>query len=331
MCPMNVEFFPFDEQTCPMKFGSWTYGVNQVNVFHIEQLGKAPDQRSDYISESIDLSDFRTNVAWNLMAVPGRRHVGDYRCCPSRYTDITFYITLRRRALFYTANLIIPCLGISFLAVLTFYLPSGSCEKISLCISIMMSLSVFILLLSELMPTTSITVPIVGKYLLFTVILVTLCIVATIVVLNVHFRSPLTNDMKSWIRIVFIRVLPKLLLMTRPRRICLKPFTLISQSSVKDRFEQIIVDLQTKPQTIKSQDVNLLAQVSRTVSELAKITSQLKNEDEVQKVKDDWKYVALVIDRLFLWIFTTASIVGAVGIICQAPNLYDSKEPLCAI
>lgn len=34
-CEINVEYFPFDEQTCFMKFGSWTYdgylvSVNQV-------------------------------------------------------------------------------------------------------------------------------------------------------------------------------------------------------------------------------------------------------------------------------------------------------------
>ena len=29
-CEMDVEYFPFDEQTCVMKFGSWTYDGGQV-------------------------------------------------------------------------------------------------------------------------------------------------------------------------------------------------------------------------------------------------------------------------------------------------------------
>ena len=29
-CTMNVEFFPFDEQHCTMRFSSWTYDGNQV-------------------------------------------------------------------------------------------------------------------------------------------------------------------------------------------------------------------------------------------------------------------------------------------------------------
>jgi len=36
-CTIDVEFFPFDEQTCRMKFGSWTYDGFQVDLKHIDQ------------------------------------------------------------------------------------------------------------------------------------------------------------------------------------------------------------------------------------------------------------------------------------------------------
>ena len=48
----------------------------------------------------------------------------------------------------------------------------------------------------------------------------------------------------------------------------------------------------------------------------------------ILQIKEDWKYVAMVIDRLFLWIFTTACVVGTFGIILQAPTLYDDRRPL---
>jgi hypothetical protein len=50
-------------------------------------------------------------------------------------------------------------------------------------------------------------------------ILVTLSIVVTVVVLNIHFRSPLTHQMPPWVRRVFLHVLPKLLWMRRPKNI----------------------------------------------------------------------------------------------------------------
>ena len=31
-CEIDVEYFPFDEQTCVMKFGSWTYDGFKVRI-----------------------------------------------------------------------------------------------------------------------------------------------------------------------------------------------------------------------------------------------------------------------------------------------------------
>lgn len=59
-----------------------------------------------------------------------------YTCCDEPYLDITFNITMRRKTLFYTVNLIIPCMGISFLTILVFYLPSDSGEKVCSSIAI---------------------------------------------------------------------------------------------------------------------------------------------------------------------------------------------------
>lgn len=49
-----------------------------------------------------------------------------------RYIDITYYIAIRRKTLFYTINLVTPCVGITFLTCLVFYLPSDSNNKITL-------------------------------------------------------------------------------------------------------------------------------------------------------------------------------------------------------
>ena len=38
-CEMDVEYFPFDEQTCVMKFGSWTYDGYQVgNIYGVYDM-----------------------------------------------------------------------------------------------------------------------------------------------------------------------------------------------------------------------------------------------------------------------------------------------------
>ena len=88
--------------------------------------------------------------------------------------------------------------------------------QVSLSISILLSLTVFFLLLAEIIPPTSLVVPLLGKFVLFTMILDTFSICVTVVVLNVHFRSPQTHTMAPWVRRVFIHILPRLLVMRRP-------------------------------------------------------------------------------------------------------------------
>lgn len=132
-------------------------------------------------------------------------------------TDIFFNITLRRKTLFYTVNLIVPCVGISYLSVLVFYLPADSGEKIALCINILLSQTMFFLLISEIIPSTSLALPLLGKYILFTMVLVGLSVVITIIILNVHYRKPSTHKMAPWVRNFFIKSVPKLLLMRVPK------------------------------------------------------------------------------------------------------------------
>lgn len=137
----------------------------------------------------IDLREYYPSVEWDILGVPAERHEKYYPCCAEPYPDIFFNITLRRKTLFYTVNLIIPCVGISYLSVLVFYLPADSGEKVALCISILLSQTMFFLLISEIIPSTSLALPLLGKYLLFTMILVGLSVVVTIGILNIHYRK----------------------------------------------------------------------------------------------------------------------------------------------
>ena len=79
----------------------------------------------------------------------------------------------------------------------------------SLCISVLLALTVFLLLISKLIPPTSLDVPLIGRFLMFTMVLVTASIVASVCVLNIHYRGPSTHDMPKWVRRVFLQILPK--------------------------------------------------------------------------------------------------------------------------
>lgn len=187
-----------------MKFGSWTYDKAKIDLV--------------LIGSTINLKDFWETGEWMIIDAPGYKHDIKYNCCEEIYTDITYSLYIRRLPLFYTINMIIPCLLISFLTVLVFYLPSDCGEKVTLCISVLLSLTVFLLVITETIPSTSLVIPLIGEYLLFTMIFVTLSIVITVFVLNVHYRTPKTHTMPYWVRKVFLGLLPRVMFMARPVR-----------------------------------------------------------------------------------------------------------------
>ena len=60
-----------------------------------------------------DKSNYVTNGEFVLENFVPERHVCYYSCCPWPFVDITYYIKLRRRPMFYVFNLILPCILIN--------------------------------------------------------------------------------------------------------------------------------------------------------------------------------------------------------------------------
>ncbi|KAI0239392.1 Acetylcholine receptor subunit alpha-like [Lamellibrachia satsuma] len=58
------------------------------------------------------------------------------------------------------------------------------------------------------------------------------------------------------------------------------------------------------------------------------IAKHLGGENESKRVRDEWKYVALVIDRILLIIYVSVCVLGGMGILLRAPALYDYRKPL---
>jgi len=53
------------------------------------------------------------------------------------------------------------------------------------------------------------------------------------------------------------------------------------------------------------------------------ITENLRRDNQDKKVREEWKYVAMVIDRLLLYVFFAVTAGGTVGILFSAPNVFE--------
>ncbi|KAL4660658.1 neuronal acetylcholine receptor subunit alpha-5-like [Arapaima gigas] len=284
-CAIDVTFFPFDQQNCTMKFGSWTYDGSQVDIL-LEDV-------------HVDKRDYFDNGEWEIVKATGSR--GLRTDGSISYPFITYSFIVRRLPLFYTLFLIIPCISISFLTVLVFYLPSNCKEKTSLCTSVLMSLTVFLLVIEEIIPSSSKVIPLIGEYLVFTMIFVTLSIVITVFAINIHHHSSFTHQpMAPWVRRIFLHRLPKLLCMHR------HVDRYVAQGQDGGAEEHVrTAAFETEP--LLSSRNNLQA----ALDSIRYITSHVVKENEVREVVQDWNFVAQVLDRVFLWAFLLVAVLGS--------------------
>ncbi|XP_038059338.1 neuronal acetylcholine receptor subunit beta-4-like [Patiria miniata] len=345
-CKINIEFFPFDEQECRMKFGPWTHESRKVDMLDEQNI--------------VDQEDYSENGEWKIVESPAIRHIIEYPCCDEAFVDVTFYFKLHRKPLFYVVTLVIPCILISFLTILVFYLPADAQEKITLSISILLALIVFLLLIPSIIPPTSTTLPLIGRYMLFTMVLVTMSITVTVVVINIHFRSARTHIMPNWVRTVFLYYLPRMLNIHRPGGLELpsgKKYKSMTKNTnytpasynaplrgkyfydrkfmrsgakymVNTITPSLLEEIQFRDRQYSdaSDSMPLSKECTELIDHVETIAKHFQMEDEHYKGMEDWKFVAMVIDRVFLWVFAIMCFCGSLGIILRSPVFWEGPN-----
>ncbi|KAF6767773.1 hypothetical protein AHF37_11579 [Paragonimus kellicotti] len=167
-----------------------------------------------------------------------------YPCCDEPYPYLRFTIYMRRRNLYYLFNIILPCLWLTVLSLISFWLPPDSGEKITLGITVLLAFSVFMLLIAEKMPATSEFVPLIGIYLTVTMAMTSLSIILTVGVLHIHHRNANHASVPEWLRIFLFDMIAPLLRMSTIRR-----YRLNLQSG--GDYPNMVDDLEIKPTTEK--------------------------------------------------------------------------------
>ncbi|XP_053224919.1 neuronal acetylcholine receptor subunit alpha-7-like [Podarcis raffonei] len=343
-CRIDVRWFPFDTQKCDLKFGSWTYDGWLLDLRMLET----------------DTSGYVANGEWDLMGVPGSQNKVFYECCREPYLDVTFAVTMRRRTLYYALNMLVPCLLLSAMTFLVFLLPADSGEKISLGITVLLSLTVFMLLVAEVMPATSDSIPLIGQYFASTMGMVSLSVVATVFVLQYHHHDPDGGCMPRWVQVVVLQWGAWLLRMRQPgedpvgRPHC-APSLLSCSSDSSDgsgtltRQARLPVALANgnlaypaallpakppdvprpflpSPELPSSSPEELIAtpELGRILEELHYVAQCFRGRDAAQAACSQWKFVAAVLDRLCLVTFALVHIVCSIGILMAAPNFPEA-------
>lgn len=346
-CPFKVQDFPFDEQQCELKFGSWQFHMGQLDLIRKRDVAPLAKEKVD-------------NGEWNVTTIKVTKNVIVYACCPNeKYPDITFIINLQRRSLFYTYNLIIPNFLIALLAFFSFYIPVECGERISFVITVLLSMTVFLLLVAESIPPTSEAIPVIGMYYTSSIIEVALALVATGISLKVYYSYLYGKGLSPRLRrFLFDRLAPLLYVDTkiaggterlknkscnpfsflkklkqRPAQdsdismysVAENPAKLANGVSEKNEAKLLSVDVRTTsgfndelldPRSeLTDQEVRQRSEKASMTSELKTISSAVKDQKDSEKQAAECRIAAAIVDRAFMVLFVLVFCVSTLVIL----------------
>lgn len=231
---------------------------------------------------------------------------------------------------------------------LIFFLPTG--ERISLTITLLLSMMVFMLLITEQIPATSDVVPLVAKFYMAVMLEMALALVVTCYVIRCYHSH--TNEVPRWMKEILVKKLANFFGIEKSKELksaekeekksCqLKTEndgdydfvkSLIANGSAKRNDETESDVSENGEMHLKDTEMtNFLRERAMTVDTIGKkilgnleyIVNNIDDTAKQELVKEEWLIVANVMDRLAIWVFSITMAATMVSIFYQAPGYVD--------
>ena len=168
-CSIDVRYFPFDIQECDMEFYVWGYSTFEV---------KLNLTRSD-----IDTSLMAEHGSWNLIGTSAKVEEVNF------ISKAIFTFRLERKPQYIIFNVILPIMFLCLLNVLVFVLPAEAGERVSYAITVLLSIAVFMTIVSNTLPKTSEPLPIIAYFLMMDLIISALISLCTVLNLRLFHKK----------------------------------------------------------------------------------------------------------------------------------------------
>ena len=311
ICKVRSTYFPFDQQICTIIIRSGSHDSQSIKF-----IQRRPIQGHSFIRGEWELIHSYTEIT--------NERISDFG--QTDYSLVRFTLILKRNHIYYVIKIILPFTLVSFVTLFTFLLPPQTGEKLTLSVTILLSLVIYLQIFSAYIPKSDDDTPILTLFCNANFFLVFLSCIMTVYVLYLYHHSSTTHIKRvpSYIKIIFLDYLRPIVYCGRdkyrkkqkiPRRI----------SSIEKRMSHIFTVTSINQQVKLDKTSNLYYLNFLKAVELLHCIQQVKiniqsqlldrldsnkeyylSENTNQQNLDDWQQVALIIDRLFFLLFIIA-------------------------
>uniref|UniRef100_A0A0K0F258 Proton-gated ion channel subunit pbo-5 (projected from Caenorhabditis elegans ortholog pbo-5) n=1 Tax=Strongyloides venezuelensis TaxID=75913 RepID=A0A0K0F258_STRVS len=190
-CEINIRHFPLDDQRCALEIASWAYSWEKIRLLpHVEH----------------SLEHYTPNEEWHLQNVNVKN--SEYEHEGILVSQIEYEVSVRRKPLFYMVTLTFPSYvmcSISIVGLFARFSTTGEREeRFTLGVTAILTMAVLSLVVSEKVPHSSTSVPLLVAYFLFNMVAVSFAAMTTGVVMKIHRKGRYGKQPPKWIMKLFL-------------------------------------------------------------------------------------------------------------------------------
>ena len=284
-CNIDVTYFPFDQQTCFLKYASWGYDESELDI----HVSVAPFLSGHYIK----------HMEWDITELGYKRNSVKYSMHSQSWPDITVSFKISRKPLFYVLHIIVPCVILITVVLISFCLPTESGKRPLVIAMVVLAFTVNLNMVSEFLPSTSDSIPLLSIFSVIIIAESSFTLALTSIVLIIYYRGSEKGirPLPKWMNIWFNEYAAKKLGVVRSSG---KKQSIAQSLSLEKRYIELVKSSEDLP--LQDDGISSLSEENESLNKLLKqmkvITQLIHHQSCKDKNKEDWHLTANVIDRL---------------------------------
>ena len=169
--------------TCP-----WKVCLSYLHVLSIvKSVGVTLMMLTWFMFLLSELKLTTSNGYWSLRSIEIKTE--NIKKHSRTFSEVKVSFSIGRKPLFFVLFSIVPCMIIGMLVLVSFFIPVESGERIGLCATILLAVSVYLLVVTDQLPEQSDTLPLIGVYYIMIMFEIGLALAASVLVLRTHHAT----------------------------------------------------------------------------------------------------------------------------------------------
>jgi hypothetical protein len=169
----QMNSFPFDTQEIRMTLESWSYTADIIYLFPHEDTPFDLRKRT-----------FIENVEWTIVDYTTQSSLEEYKS--GNYSTVVYLLYIKRQGQTIERTIIFPAIVVSFLSFLYYFLPIGTAERTNFLSTLLLTIIMFLVMLTAFVPHSKNTSGIVD--ILFILTIMIFIVIMIVLVLDWFFN-----------------------------------------------------------------------------------------------------------------------------------------------